>query len=235
MIDDEADNASINTNKEDIQPTRTNAAIRTILGLFTKSCYVGYTATPFANIFINPDAYDPDAREELFPKDFIYSLDAPTTYFGPDKVFLDEATSRVIVERIDDCEDYLPSSHKNGFPVTELPPSLYRALDQFIVARAIRNLRKQETKHCSMLINVSRFVSVQKEVKGFIGLRVDRIREAVKANYMMPEDASAKNVYMAGLRAAFERNFSECGFTWDEVKKALWSTFEHLRTTKHKC
>ncbi|TNE78048.1 MAG: endonuclease [Gammaproteobacteria bacterium] len=230
MIDDEADNASINTNKEDIQPTRTNAAIRTILGLFTKSCYVGYTATPFANIFINPDAYDPDAREELFPKDFIYSLDAPTTYFGPDKVFLDEATSRVIVERIDDCEDYLPSSHKNGFPVTELPPSLYRALDQFIVARAIRNLRKQETKHCSMLINVSRFVSVQKEVKGFIGLRVDRIREAVKANYMMPEDASAKNVYMAGLRAAFERNFSECGFTWDEVKKALWSTFEHLRT-----
>jgi hypothetical protein len=228
MIDDEADNASINTNKEDIQPTRTNAAIRTILGLFTKSCYVGYTATPFANIFINPDAYDPDAREELFPKDFIYSLDAPTTYFGPDKVFLDEATSRVIVERIDDCEDYLPSSHKNGFPVTELPPSLYRALDQFIVARAIRNLRKQETKHCSMLINVSRFVSVQKEVKGFIGLRVDRIREAVKANYMMPEDASAKNVYMAGLRAAFERNFSECGFTWDEVKKALWSTFEHM-------
>lgn len=230
MIDDEADNASINTNKEDIQPTRTNAAIRTILGLFTKSCYVGYTATPFANIFINPDAYDPDAREELFPKDFIYSLDAPTTYFGPDKVFLDEATSRVIVERIDDCEDYLPSSHKNGFPVTELPPSLYRALDQFIVARAIRNLRKQETKHCSMLINVSRFVSVQKEVKGFIGLRVDRIREAVKANYMMPEDASARNVYMAGLRAAFERNFSECGFTWDEVKQALWSTFEHLRT-----
>src|SRR5690606_20092373 len=70
MIDDEADNASINTNKDDINPTRTNAAIRTILGLFTKSCYVGYTATPFANIFINPDAYDPEAREELFPKDF---------------------------------------------------------------------------------------------------------------------------------------------------------------------
>lgn len=230
MIDDEADNASINTNKEDIKPTRTNAAIRSILGLFTKSCYVGYTATPFANIFINPDAYDAEAREELFPKDFIYSLDAPTTYFGPDKVFLDETTSDVILGRIDDCEEYLPFSHKNGSPVAELPPSLYRALDQFIVARAIRNLRKQERKHCSMLINVSRFVSVQKEVKGFIGLRVERLREAVKANYMMPEGVAAKNSYMAGLKAAFESEFSQSGFTWEEVKKALWGAFEHLRT-----
>src|SRR3546814_1208817 len=57
LIDDEADNASINTNKEDLDPTRTNAMIRRILGLFAKSCYVGYTATPFANIFITPDAY----------------------------------------------------------------------------------------------------------------------------------------------------------------------------------
>src|SRR3546814_8195451 len=88
LIDDEADNASINTNKEDLDPTRTNAMIRRILGLFAKSCYVGYTATPFANIFINPDAYGDDVREELFPRDFIYCLDATTTYFGAEKVFL---------------------------------------------------------------------------------------------------------------------------------------------------
>ena len=94
MIDDEADNASINTNKEDLDPTKTNAMIRRILGLFAKSCYVGYTATPFANIFINPDAYDKEVREELFPRDFIYCLDAPSTYFGAEKVFLDEATSQ---------------------------------------------------------------------------------------------------------------------------------------------
>ena len=229
MIDDEADNASINTNKEDIKPTRTNAAIRTILGLFTKSCYVGYTATPFANIFINPEAYDDDAREELFPKDFIHSLDAPTTYFGPNKVFLDETTSNIILKRIDDCEEYLPLTHKNGMPVAELPPSLYQALDQFIVARAIRNLRKQERKHCSMLINVSRFVSVQREVKGFIGLRVDKLREAVKANYMMPEEVSAKNSYIAGLKHAFESNFSGCGSEWEDVKSALLTVFENLR------
>ncbi len=76
MIDDEADHASINTNRENNDPTRTNAMIRKILRLFAKSCYVGYTATPFANIFINPESYGTEeVREELFPRDFIYCLD----------------------------------------------------------------------------------------------------------------------------------------------------------------
>lgn len=121
LIDDEADNASINTNKEDLDPTRTNAMIRRILGLFAKSCYVGYTATPFANIFINPDAYDDDVQEELFPRDFIYCLDAPTTYFGAERVFLNEETSQSIVRPIDDCEDFIPYAHKRDYPIAELP------------------------------------------------------------------------------------------------------------------
>ncbi len=230
VIDDEADNASINTNKPDVNPTLTNSWIRKILRLFTKSCYVGYTATPFANIFIDPDAFDKDAYEELFPKDFIYSLDAPTNYFGPHKVFLDEAGSKRIVKPIEDCEEYLPLTHLNGFPVHELPPSLYLALDQFIVARAIRNLRKQENKHCSMLINVSRFVSVQKDVKSFIILRLDKIGDAVRSNYMMDETISSKNFYMTRLRTAFDSEFSDCGHSWAEVKSSLWSVFENLRT-----
>ncbi len=235
VIDDEADNASINTNKPDINPTATNSWIRRILRLFSKNCYIGYTATPFANVFIDPDAFDKDAYEELFPSDFIYSLYAPNTYFGPDKVFLDSESRSAILRQIEDCEEYLPFSHKNGSPVAELPPSLYRALDMFIVARAIRNLRGQDRKHCSMLINVSRFVSVQKEVRSFIGLRLDRMQEAVKANYMMPEAVSSQNEYMVRLRAAFDAEFvaNEFGgrhFAWAEVKVALWGVFEHLRT-----
>lgn len=228
LIDDEADNASINTNKEDLDPTRTNAMIRRILGLFAKSCYVGYTATPFANIFINPDAYGDDVREELFPRDFIYCLDAPTTYFGAEKVFLDEATSQSIVRPIDDCENLIPYAHKRDDPVPELPPSLYRALDEFIVARAIRNLRGQTGKHCSMMVNVSRFVPVQKAVRDFLSLREKKIREAVLANYAMPEEVSARNAYMQGLKHAFDAEYADAGFTWAEVKAALSGVFEHL-------
>ncbi|TKV76136.1 Z1 domain-containing protein [Rhizobium sp. AU243] len=229
MIDDEADNASINTNKPDLDPTKTNAWIRQILSLFAKSCYVGYTATPFANIFINPDAYDDDARDELFPRDFIYSLDAPNTYFGPDKVFLSDDTSSKITKPILDCEDYIPESHKSGAAILELPPSLYGAIDQFIVARAIRNHRGQENKHCSMMINVSRFVSVQKTVRDIISVYEKKVREAVKANYAMPETVSAGNVHMAALRKAFDTEFSDCGVTWAEVKAKLNSVFDSLR------
>ncbi|TIL42320.1 Z1 domain-containing protein [Mesorhizobium sp.] len=229
MIDDEADNASINTNKPDLNPTLTNAWIRQILSLFAKSCYVGYTATPFANIFINPDAYDDKARDELFPRDFIYSLDAPNTYFGPDKVFLNDETSARITKPILDCENYIPESHKNGAPIADLPPSLYGAINQFIVARAIRNHRGQENKHCSMMINVSRFVSVQKTVRDIISVYEKKVREAVKANYAMPEDISSKNAHMTALRSAFDTEFSNCGVTWAEVKSKLFSVFDNLR------
>ncbi|QXR36360.1 Z1 domain-containing protein [Alcaligenes aquatilis] len=228
LIDDEADNASINTNKEDLDPTKTNAMIRRILGLFAKSCYVGYTATPFANIFINPDAYDDDVREELFPRDFIYCLDAPTTYFGAEKVFLNEETSDSIVRPIDDCENFIPYSHKRDDSIHELPPSLYRALDEFIVARAIRNLRGQAGKHCSMMVNVSRFVPVQRAVRDFLSLREKKIREAVLANYAMPEDVSSRNIYMQGLKQAFDDEYADAGSTWAEVKSALHDVFEHL-------
>lgn len=228
LIDDEADNASINTNKEDLDPTRTNAMIRRILGLFAKSCYVGYTATPFANIFINSDAYDEDVREELFPRDFIYCLEAPTTYFGAEKVFLNDETRLSIVKSIDDCERYIPFAHKRDDTIPELPPSLYRALDEFIIARAIRNLRGHTRKHCSMMINVSRFVPVQQAVRGFISLREKKIREAVRTNYLMPESVSSTNVYMNNLKQAFDNEYSNNGFTWSEVKSALNGVFDHL-------
>lgn len=229
FIDDEADNASINTNKEDVDPTRTNAMIRRVLRLFSKSCYVGYTATPFANIFINPDAYDDDVREELFPRNFIYSLDPPNSYFGPHKVFVDEASSDRVVRPITDCEGFIPSSHKNGDVVAELPPSLYGALDEFIIARTIRNLRGQAAKHCSMLINVSRFVSTQKQVRDFISLRQNQIQLAVKANYALPIPPTETDDHMRRLKEAFLKEYSSSGFTWSEIRKALFASFEHMR------
>lgn len=228
LIDDEADNASINTNKDDLDPTRTNAMIRRILGLFAKSCYVGYTATPFANIFINPDSYDNDVHEELFPRDFIYCLDAPTTYFGAEKVFLNEASKKSVVRPIADCEKLIPYAHKRDDPIPELPKSLYRALDELIVARAIRNLRGQASKHCSMMINVSRFVPIQNVVRDFLSLREKKIRNAVRANYAMPENVSSKDTYMQSLKQAFEDEYADSEFSWAEVKAALSGVFEHL-------
>lgn len=229
MIDDEADNASINTNKPELDPTKTNAMLRRILSLFAKSCYVGYTATPFANIFINPDSYDDDSYEELFPRDFIYSLDAPNTYFGPNKVFLEDDGSARIVKSISDCEKYLPFLHRKDYLVAEIPPSLYEAINYFIITRAVRNLRGQVNKHCSMMINVSRFIATQNTVRSFVSLYEKKVREAVKANYAMPDSISQKNEIMISLKSCLDKELSDCGFKWSKIKAALNDVFDNFR------
>lgn len=224
VIDDEADHASVNTNKPDIDPTKTNELIREIINLFSKSCYVGYTATPFANIFINPEF-----EEDLFPKDFIYCLDAPSEYFGPDKVFLDDDNDGLYLDYIEDGEDYIPMQHKKNDSIKELPPSLYEAIDRFFIIRAIRNLRGHQHRHCSMMVHVSRFVNIQSQVKTMIYEYTKRLREAIQANYAMPDNISEQNAFISGLKKAYNKYYMNSGYTWDEIKSNLNEAGESLR------
>lgn len=221
MIDDEADNASINTNTADQDPTAINSKIREILGLFHQSCYAGYTATPFANIFINPDAYDQKALEDLFPRDFIHCLDAPTHYFGAHKIFIDDNGVDKYTRPILDADPIIPASHKRNHVPERLPDSLKNALDQFIVARAIRNLRGQAHKPCSMMVNVSRYVEVQERIGKLLEERIKRIKDAVQANYRMPERSSSTDSVMIGLKAAYDTEFKDCSHSWSAVKAKL--------------
>lgn len=112
LIDDEADNASINTHNADTDPTAINKAIRKLLNKFSKSNYIGFTATPYANIFIDPETDDDMLDEDLFPKDFIYCLPSPSNYIGPDAVFTSGGEYKKMLENNDDCEDYVPMKHK---------------------------------------------------------------------------------------------------------------------------
>jgi Z1 domain. len=198
LIDDEADNASINTNREDDQATRINAQIREILRLFDKSGYVGYTATPFANIFI------PIEEDNLFPRDFIINLPAPTNYIGPEKVFGfqpvegDEHSDRTlpIIRRINDYHNFVPNGHKNKDPLpTEVPASLKMAIKCFIITCAIRRLRGQANMHNSMLVHVSRFVTWQTRIKELVQNVFDFYRRGIEMNV---------NSIIEELREAFE-------------------------------
>lgn len=168
LIDDESDNASINTNDPDRDPTQTNRYLREILHMFDKSCYVGYTATPFANIFIDPDSYG-SAKDDLFPNEFIYSLESPTNYMGANKLFLNDDFDHLIVRlNEDEVSEDLPISHKKTLIVNKIPLSLKYAINNFLIAKVIRNLRGQEHKHCSMLINVSPYVDVQVQIRNHV-------------------------------------------------------------------
>lgn len=171
MIDDEADNASINTNRDEDKSTKINEQIRNILRLFDKSGYVGYTATPFANIFI------PIEEDQLFPKDFIINIPSPSNYIGPEKVFgirmqdYDEISDEVlpVVNRIDDYQDFFPNGHKRESRLPDtIPDSLRLAIKCFIISCAIKRIRGHETAHNSMLIHVSRFTNWQDQIKDLV-------------------------------------------------------------------
>ncbi|MDP3600961.1 MAG: Z1 domain-containing protein [Bosea sp. (in: a-proteobacteria)] len=219
LIDDEADNASINTAYARDEVTRINGQIRELLSLFHRACYVGYTATPFANIFIDPDTDDEALKQDLFPRHFIIGLDAPSNYFGAQKVFLDARERHIRL--IDDNEDSLPIKHRIDHSVDLLPESLVRAVRAFIVARAIRNVRGQQDSHASMLINASRFTDVQGRLRAEISDIVGRTRDAVAVDAGKGA-AALRNPEIAALHAIWELEYAEADDAdWSAVQSRL--------------
>lgn len=195
LIDDEADNASVNTKKEDQDPTAINAAIRSILNRFYQASYVGITATPFANIFINPETANEMMGDDLFPRDFIYVLSPPSNYIGADGMFGNQSKYEDCLVRIDEkeIEKFFPFKHKKDLEVDELPSSLYEALGYFLLANVIRDIRGDLTDHRSMLINVSRFTDVQVKIKELVIIWLSQVQSDVR-NYSALSEAEAMQI-----------------------------------------
>lgn len=178
IIDDEADNASVNSGT-DIDVRAINRLIRTLLNLFNQNTYIGYTATPYANIYI-PTSWNSDLEtdvkdlrlkvgEDLFPRDFIINIPPPSNYIGAIQVFgyeNDETGESYegldIIRAAEDQEPWFPlelnSRNKENLP-DDVPQSLKRAVQSFILTCAIRRLRGQEKKHNSMLVHVALYVT----------------------------------------------------------------------------
>ena len=220
LIDDEADNASINIKHRMDEISRINGQIRELLDLFERSNYVGYTATPFANIFIDPDSEDQMAGHDLFPRDFIVSLDPPTNYFGAARVFRDAADS--VLREVDDHEDLLPTSHAIDHVITGLPESLEEAIRTFVLARAIRLARGQIRSHNSMLVNVSRFVAVQQQVRNEIQAFVEQISSSARINGARPVEEALADPELAELHLVFREHYDGvCDESWSQVQALL--------------
>ena len=224
LIDDEADNASINTNATKETITAINRNIRSLLSRFEKSSYIGYTATPFANIFIDPNSSDDMENDDLFPSDFIKSLDAPTNYVGPDRVFGSDAdlADKMLIE-IFDHEEILPTNHKSQHIVSVLPDSLKRAIQVFILTKAIRVCRGDGSKHCTMMINVSRFNAVQQQLDGMVYEYVTKLKNDIFLN--SSKDNVNLSKLLLELKSTFETELGknlEFSLTWSEVFASLY-------------
>ncbi len=256
LIDDEADHASVDTGEQlfnpdgtpddEHQPKAINSRIRKILHSFAKKAYVGYTATPFANIFIHRRGATSDEGPDLFPQSFIINLAAPSNYVGPTRVFgLRSPEGRFgglpLARDVSDHVDaegtggWMPPRHdKNHVPLQgglhEVPPSLREAIGAFVVACAVRTLRGQRNQHSSMLVHVTRYTAVQEEVRLQVDELVKRFRQRMERGFdrdaLLVEWKQLWDKDFVATSAELARILPDCGTEcvlplWDEVVAVL--------------
>jgi len=224
LIDDEADNASVNTSKENNKVTRINQRVREVLKCSRRSSYVGYTATPFANIFIHPDSNDEMLKEDLFPRHFIKSLDPPDNYIGARELFSEggRLVDICVHDIPDDFKDILPLKHKSDLRVEELPQSLIAAIFEYFLFRAVRILDNETSSHSSMMINVSRFNNVQRQINDLVE---DLNKSVLDASNVWGKSSSwNRSEILQKLKNVWDAQYEPYSkYSWDEVRQTLSS------------
>lgn len=242
IIDDEADNASISTAKPGNNPTAINKCIRGIFNKFPIASYVGFTATPFANIFINPEDKDLDDLD-LFPSDFIVQLNAPDNYFGGGKVFPEAGKVARAVRLLDENEEhFLPVKHKIYDHFYTMPQSMKEAIAVFLINNVVRTVRGHGKKHRSMMINISRFNNMQYDIENTVSAYVEKIRNIIEQDSYKDTKDFIKNDDMKLIYDTFYSEFFDIvrdgsekygtdPITWETIKSGLYDEVKLLVTT----
>lgn len=160
IIDDEADQASVATKS-------INPLIRSIMSRLPRSAYVAYTASPFANLLIDPSA------DDLYPKDFVVNLPKPDGHFGTEVLFGRYALDGEDPSDVDDGHDMIRSVPSDDVPLVRpmtkadvdgfepvLTDTLRSAVEYFWLTTAARRVRRTGNPHSTMLIHTSVNTSV---------------------------------------------------------------------------
>jgi hypothetical protein len=210
----------VNANVDE-DPATINRLICELFELFRRRTYVAYTATPFANLFINPDI------DNLFPSNFIYALNAPDNYVGAASIFGEDGPHAKQLREIDDAEEMIPLRHKNGLLINEIPLTLKKAIYSFLIATTVRDLRKERLQHRSMLVNVSRFTSVQNQIAN----QIDRVLyETVAAVQQYLADSQWRNhEVLHDLYVEWLGHFKDCEVSWDTVRSQMYHSIGSIK------
>ncbi|MFF4655073.1 Z1 domain-containing protein [Streptomyces sp. NPDC001381] len=160
IIDDEADQATVATKS-------INPLILSMMKSLPRSAYVGYTASPFANLLIDPSA------EDLYPRDFVVNLPKPEGHFGTEVLFGRYALDGEDPDHVDDGHDMIRSVPDDDVPCVRpetkadiegfepiVTDTLRRAVEYFWLVTAARRVRRTGNPHNTMLIHTSVNTSV---------------------------------------------------------------------------
>jgi hypothetical protein len=233
----------------DINEIKTiNRLIRTLLNIFNQNTFVGYTATPYANLFISQEHNEElttfvknkeyKIGEDLFPRDFIINIKAPSNYIGAAKIFgyenpnLESTKEPLAIFRgIDDFDPpffkVLNRENKNDLP-QYLPESLEQAIKSFILTCAIRRVRGHESKHNSMLVHVALLVKWIDRVAYLVNEATREYKNAIQGeDEVLLNDL--KRLYETDFLVTTKNVLDNLDYTdirikehsWEDVKKEL--------------
>lgn len=234
IIDDEVDQASVDTkNGQEIENASTiNRMIRTILSKLNRYSYIGYTATPFANVFINPDK-----ENDIYPKDFILCIPPEDDYCGIKEYFgvdiinddYEDQSSDHIQDLFINIKDYNDLFSDNKVSVTtdavKITGSLKEAILSFIIASSIKKSRGIGGYN-SMLIHIARYKNPSNTLKPIITKYVGELYVNLKYNYNK-EIKKYKKLWEMNFRSVSkERLRDEFNDVWENIEKHLLPTIE---------
>lgn len=253
VIDDEADNASINTKENDTATI--NGQIRDLLKIFHQVSFLAVTATPFANVFIDPQI-DPKTGEEkedslpdLFPRDYILCLPPPKAYLGVERLFgqTAEANGESFKYR---CVIELPSREKikKDNVIVALPKELRKAVLYFACACTYEDFSAR-MHNTSMLVHIARFVNFQEQllekinelieaVKNFADVNAGRTEASITSNPLYKELCTIWNEgtgdelwYTDPTHGSKPPSFAELSkYSWEQVwKKRFGNVVKTIR------
>ena len=185
VIDDEADQASPNAHPNPADRTAINAVLIDLLRHLPKAAYVGYTATPFANLLI-----DPEPIEDLYPRDFIIDLPRGEGYFGPEQIFGRDPVEGEEGDAGSDGLDMIRVVPSDELPMLQPPtrdqrhgytpavvPSLETALLYFWMVTAARHVRGQHLEHSTMLVHTTQYTVVHNNFSPIVSRFRDHVAE----------------------------------------------------------
>lgn len=228
IIDDEADQASVNTKGAD--RAEINKLILRLLNQ-PKAAYVGYTATPFANIFI-----DPSVPEDLYPSDFIVDLPRPDAYFGAERLFgrepLTEEEAELGADGLDmvsevpmnEVADLRPPRKRVDRDAwePEITPSLREAIYWFVLATATRRVRDQRNRHSSMLIHTTQLSSIhfryRKPIEGVLASIRGEVGSAALADVWRRQAGRVSALELGEQPVTFEQVAAEVSGVLGDLK-----------------
>lgn len=251
LIDDEADAASVNVNKPEEDPTRINEKIRLILQNFDKTAYLAVTATPFANVFIDPQVdADGNIRQgelpDLFPRDYIFALPPPKGYLGVERLFGEygeieknslKYRSLIPMTLSEDCDGdesrFYEGKFKANEEIYELPPSLRRAVLYFLCVCTLKDLDLNKS-NTSMLVHVARYKKLQNSLKKRISELIDRLKALAETEQHRITPELLSHPLYSELEELWNHGCGNEKWYEDPIRGDRPPTLRELSATKHR-